>query len=247
MRVELRHLVPVFPCFSEMTLSFIQAPFADMSLKLGSFDIMNLGLFGNVGSPNALNFLLKKVIQNICQYPKVKRFNTLQDAFLLRLSMNPPKGLLHLKVEKGINLPFVRFTSPNPSLLIESGQQTLCTSTQTGSSNPVWNESFDIHVLDAEHQNITFTVHDDDIFSNKHVMGTCVLNLMDLASEDLVGRPQRFVLDVQDVSSGGRRRRRDSVSSPRVSSPRGDAGGTVESEWAQRKGSITAAEMRAGM
>lgn len=43
-RVELGPLFPRFPCFGAIDVTFLEKPFIDFSLKVVSFDVMNIGL-----------------------------------------------------------------------------------------------------------------------------------------------------------------------------------------------------------
>ncbi|PWA41489.1 C2 domain-containing protein [Artemisia annua] len=84
--------------------------------------------------------------------------------------MNSLKGLLRIRIKRGVNLAVRDINTSDPYIIIRMGAQKLRTRIMERDVNPVWNEDLTIFVYDTDLP-IKLEVYDHDFFSTDDKMG----------------------------------------------------------------------------
>ena len=196
-RVELLDITTQLPCFKALSVTFMKKPFLDFSIKLARLDIMNLG-------PKEFN--LTKVVRNILHaaltevvlYPKKIIIPVQADVDTSEFAVLKPVGILHLLIERGVDLKRANIFGSDPYVCIKTTEQTARTAIKSYDCNPVWDECHDLVVYDKASQVVHFSVYDADMVHLETFLGRASIRLEQVAPYEEV----RTSLELRDVSHG---------------------------------------------
>lgn len=182
MRITMRPLVETLPCVGGVTLSLLEEPQVNFTLKLlDSPDIMCL-----FGVPLAIKAATSIVASRMFVYP---------NEFTVPLMPNyglpyPPVGMITVKAVSGHDLKSSFFDKVDPFIVLEVRPgRTVQTNVIQNEQNPVWNETLDLVVDDPRKQNLKVMVYDYDIISPDVVGGICI----DMMCEEIIQHPRKSI------------------------------------------------------
>ncbi|KAJ7517982.1 hypothetical protein O6H91_21G048700 [Diphasiastrum complanatum] len=178
-RITLKPLVPVFPCFSKIIISLMEKPHVDFGFKLLGGDLMAIpGLSGFVQD------LIKERVAKMYLWPKTLEISVTDGATAER----KPVGMLIVKVVKGSNLmkkDFMGKSDPYVTLQLGEGNfHKKRTTVKLHTLNPEWNETFHMVVQDPEFQALELHVFDWDKVGPPDKLGMQVIPLKTLMPEE---------------------------------------------------------------
>lgn len=200
-RVELLEMMPVIPCFQAISITCMKKPFVDFSLKVAAIDIMNIGPTQDYNITSLVRYIVHSSIENIALYPKKVIIPMTQECDIASLSQLVPVALLDLTIERGTNLKSVNLLgSSDPYVEIKTLEQKFKTKILYKSTQPVWNEHFEIMIYDLSTQVIDLVLYDsNDVSSSMDTcLGRCQLSLGHLKYHQ--NTQKNFTL--QDVDKG---------------------------------------------
>jgi len=173
-RVTLKPLVPVFPCFSNITISLMTKPHIDFGLKLLGGDVMAI--------PGLYHFAqdrIKKIVDTMLLWPH-KMEIPMGSAVSGR-----PVGILHVTLVEAKELlktDVFGSTDPFVEMFMPGDDKKQKSKTIKGNQNPKWNEEFQFLVHDVATDKLTLQVYDWDRTSANQKTGVAALAVADLKS-----------------------------------------------------------------
>ncbi|KAJ9520774.1 hypothetical protein QJQ45_007633 [Haematococcus lacustris] len=178
-RITVKPLVEEMPCVGGVTISLLQAPHVDMSLKLShGVDLMALPLV-----KEGVRWGLQRVLGPVLLYP-----NTLAVSLMPHFGLSPaPKGALKVQLLRGENL---RADNTYVRLQVRVGRPML-SKPVNHSKDPEYGEEFALIVDDYETQSLELTVFKDNVGWNDPKLGVGTLPFADLVTsfqDDATGR-----------------------------------------------------------
>ncbi|KAJ9520981.1 hypothetical protein QJQ45_022699 [Haematococcus lacustris] len=178
-RITVKPLVEEMPCVGGVTISLLQAPHVDMSLKLShGVDLMALPLV-----KEGVRWGLQRVLGPVLLYP-----NTLAVSLMPHFGLSPaPKGALKVQLLRGENL---RADNTYVRLQVRVGRPML-SKPVNHSKDPEYGEEFALIVDDYETQSLELTVFKDNVGWNDPKLGVGTLPFADLVAsfqDDATGR-----------------------------------------------------------
>eukprot|EP00611_Tribonema_gayanum_P017108 TRINITY_DN2965_c0_g1_i1.p1 TRINITY_DN2965_c0_g1~~TRINITY_DN2965_c0_g1_i1.p1 ORF type:complete len:919 (-),score=417.99 TRINITY_DN2965_c0_g1_i1:786-3542(-) len=178
-RAELSPLVPLVPCFGNLSVCFMERPYVDFTFKVGAVDLMSLGPT-ELNIASAVSAVTKMVLQDIVPvlYPQKMVIPIIDPKDLAGLAAPAPTGVLQLEVVGADNLRKADLMGKSdPYVVIKLGEEENKTSVINSNLNPRWGEKFDILVHDKASQVVTFDVYDEDLADNDDHLGRCEVPL----------------------------------------------------------------------
>ncbi|KAJ6368823.1 hypothetical protein OIU78_001238, partial [Salix suchowensis] len=155
-RITLKPLVPSFPCFANIYVSFMEKPHVDFGLKLLGADLMSIpGLY------RVVQEIIKDQVANLYLWPKTLEVAIVDPA----KAMKRPVGILNVKLTED-KLPAKKTTVKHKNL------------------NPEWNEEFNVVIKDPESQALELRVYDWEQVGKHDKMGMNVVPLKELIPEE---------------------------------------------------------------
>ncbi|KAG5191948.1 calcium-activated chloride channel-domain-containing protein [Tribonema minus] len=102
-RAELSPLVPLVPCFGNLSVCFMERPYVDFTFKVGAVDLMSLGP-AELNIASAVSAVTKMVLQDIVPvlYPQKMVIPIIEPKDLAGLAAPAPTGVLQLEVPKDL-------------------------------------------------------------------------------------------------------------------------------------------------
>jgi Ca2+-dependent lipid-binding protein len=189
-RVTLKPLIPVFPCFSNITISLMTKPHVDFGLKLLGGDVMAI--------PGLYHFAqdrIKKIVDTMLLWPH-KMEIPLGGAIGTR-----PVGILHVKLVEGKELrktDVFGSTDPFVEMAFTGDDKPQKSKTLKNTQSPTWNEEFQFVVRDPAADKLTLQVYDWDRTSANSKTGVAVVNV-----KDVVGQGERDLwLELAKTTAG---------------------------------------------
>ncbi|XP_058094521.1 synaptotagmin-3 isoform X2 [Magnolia sinica] len=187
-RVTLKPLVPTFPCFANISVSFMRKPRIDFGLKLLGGDIMAIpGLYQFVQK------FIKEQVASLYLWPKVLEIPILDSS---SGAMKKPVGILHVNVLRALHLskmdifgksdPYVKLKLIGERLPVKK------TTIKMKNLNPEWNEQFKLIVKDPENQALELQVYDWEKVGAHDKLGMQVIPLRLLTPNET----KAFTLDL---------------------------------------------------
>ncbi|CAI5525859.1 unnamed protein product, partial [Closterium sp. Naga37s-1] len=200
-RITVKPLVPVFPCFSRITLALMDKPHVDFALRVLGLDIMAIP-----GLCNLAQNLISDAIADLYLWPKT-----------IELYHEEPKlavGWLTISAMGASNLRnqgLVGTSDPYLHFYLTSSLGSRESSVRDNDLNPDWgDEELRLKVLDPATQKLHVEVFDKNTGKADRLMGVQLVALSELA----VGEAKDFELrlaprfsDLGGAQSGGRSRR----------------------------------------
>ncbi|KAD2392726.1 hypothetical protein E3N88_39703 [Mikania micrantha] len=157
-RMTFKPLVPVFPCFSNVTVSLMEKPHVDFGLKIQGGDVMSIpGLY------RLAQDIIKKEVAKLYLWPQTLEIPILDSSLCI---VKKPVGVLHVKVveaAKLMKMDILGLSDPYVKLKL-SGEMlpSKKTTIKKKTLNPVWNETFKLLVKDPQAQTLQVNVYDWD-------------------------------------------------------------------------------------
>ncbi|GJP86309.1 hypothetical protein CLOP_g16350 [Closterium sp. NIES-67] len=191
MRMSFSPLVPRFPCFGGVQLSFMENPDIDFCLSTyAGFDLMALP-----GTSYLLRRKMRSSIAGRMLWPYRCTIRT-----KAAVAMDMPRravGTVTVEIVEATGLTQagifmsqnILYPSPFVKAYIDSSHA-VCTATESFTCDPVWREVVRLPVNDHETDALTFEVHDATALLVEGLIGSCVLHVSNLQP----GTPQHFTL-----------------------------------------------------
>ncbi|XP_030450868.1 synaptotagmin-3 [Syzygium oleosum] len=202
-RIKLKPLVPIFPCFANITVSLMEKPHVDFGMKILGGDIMSIpGLYRFVQET------IKKQIANMYLWPQTLEIPIL-DASTVAAAQ--PVGILRVKVVRAMKLLKMDFLgASDPYVKLKLSGDILPakkTAIIRKNLNPEWNENFKFIVKDPQSQILHMQVFDWDKVGAHDRLGMQLVPLNLLKPHE----KKEFVLDLMkhtDISNHQDKKRR---------------------------------------
>eukprot|EP00271_Cylindrocystis_brebissonii_P006518 TRINITY_DN19297_c0_g1_i1.p1 TRINITY_DN19297_c0_g1~~TRINITY_DN19297_c0_g1_i1.p1 ORF type:complete len:594 (-),score=180.44 TRINITY_DN19297_c0_g1_i1:905-2686(-) len=173
-RITMKPLIPVFPCFSKITVSLMDKPTVDFGLKLIGGDLMAIpGLYPLVQD------IISNAIMDMMLWPKAMEVFKLDDA----LTGKKPIGWLHVRNMSARKLKNTeRFGVVDPYVTLSLGDLGRATSTvKYNQLDPNWtDEEYTLVVKDLQIQNLELSLFDKEEQSADRLMSMQRVPLKDL-------------------------------------------------------------------
>ncbi|KAH8974268.1 hypothetical protein BDL97_01G093000 [Sphagnum fallax] len=173
-RVTLKPLIPIFPCFSKIVVSLMERPYVDFGLKLLGGDLMAIpGVYGFVQD------FIKDQVSQLYMWPKALEIPVIDDPS----AGKKPVGILEVTVLRAKNLlkmDVLGKADPYVKLQLVNTLMSKKTQTKMNTLNPEWNETFKLLVQDPKSQSLELHVYDWDRIGTDEEMGMIVVPLQDL-------------------------------------------------------------------
>jgi len=173
-RVTLKPLIPIFPCFSKIVVSLMERPYVDFGLKLLGGDLMAIpGVYGFVQD------FIKDQVSQLYMWPKALEIPVIDDPS----AGKKPVGILEVTVLRAKNLlkmDVLGKADPYVKLQLVNALMSKKTQTKMNTLNPEWNETFKLLVQDPKSQSLELHVYDWDRIGTDEEMGMIVVPLQDL-------------------------------------------------------------------
>eukprot|EP00271_Cylindrocystis_brebissonii_P005153 TRINITY_DN170_c0_g2_i1.p1 TRINITY_DN170_c0_g2~~TRINITY_DN170_c0_g2_i1.p1 ORF type:complete len:609 (-),score=168.12 TRINITY_DN170_c0_g2_i1:585-2411(-) len=186
-RITLKPLVPVFPCFARMTVSLMSRPTVDFGLKIIGGDVMAI--------PGLYTFIqetIKNVVADMMLWPKVYEVFKADDA-----SQKKYVGWLIVKNLLAKNLKNIeRFGVVDPYVKLSlGGLATKNTSVKYNQLNPSWpGEEFQLVVTDPETQMLEISIYDKEVSSRDKLMSVQRFPLKELLATPGEAKPVQLAM-----------------------------------------------------
>eukprot|EP00903_Cladosiphon_okamuranus_P007574 g7348.t1 len=185
MRVELAPLVPVFPCFGAVVLTFMEKPFIDFKFKLGKLNVMSIGP-GDMNVGALVSDTIKNIVTNLMVFPVKMVIPILYEQDILALSNPTPTGVVQLTIVGCDKLRSADIGGKSdPYVSVKLGlQQHMKTDVKSRTLNPRYDETFDLLVYERSVEVMEFEVFDHDSGpSDDDLLGSCQLPLSVLMAD----------------------------------------------------------------
>eukprot|EP00038_Savillea_parva_P005682 m.159557 g.159557 ORF g.159557 m.159557 type:complete len:1946 (+) comp11810_c0_seq1:1939-7776(+) len=168
LRVELSPLVPIIPCFGNMSVCFMDIPKIDFDVYLGDYSLLATPLLW----ANAKQFMDDQ-IRDMIVFPNKITVPVLSEEQLRSKAKAPGAGILriHLESARGLrNADLIGKSDPMVVMVLhdEEHEQTLTSSVRHNDLNPDWDEMFEFVVANPN-ANFEFHIYDvdDDMVTSK--------------------------------------------------------------------------------
>lgn len=187
-RINLKPLVPTFPCFANIVVSLVGQPHVDFGLKFLGGDLMSIpGLYRYVQET------IKKQVASLYHWPQSLEIPILDTSTAV---VQKPVGILHVKVIRAMKLlkmDILGTSDPYVKLRLSGVKRPVKkTSIKMKNLNPEWNEEFKLIVKDPETQVLELQVYDWDKFGGHDKLGMQVVPLNQLTPHET----KLFTLDL---------------------------------------------------
>ncbi|GJP29665.1 hypothetical protein CLOM_g19297 [Closterium sp. NIES-68] len=200
-RITVKPLVPVFPCFSRITLALMDKPHVDFALRLLGLDVMAIP-----GLCNLAQNLISDTIADLYLWPKT-----------IELYHEEPKvavgwlTISALRASNLRNLGLVGTSDPYVHCCLSSSLGSRVTSVRDNELNPDWGEEeLRLKVLDPATQKLHIEVFDKNTAKADRLMGVQTVALGELTAGEAREFDLRLAARFSDLSAvGGGRSRRD--------------------------------------
>lgn len=163
MRVTLEQLYPMFPCFSVITISFMDKPQIDFDLAAMKLNVMYLPGF------NAwLQTFLKSTLASLMVWPKklvipLGSTANLSAEVLKSLASSAPSGILRVTLIGAKKLSNTELIGKSdPYVILKMDEEQFKSKHIDNSLDPSWNEDFEFMVTDLQTQVLKIKVYDYD-------------------------------------------------------------------------------------
>ncbi|CAM9659324.1 unnamed protein product, partial [Hapterophycus canaliculatus] len=179
MRVELAPLVPVFPCFGAVVLTFMEKPFIDFKFKLGKLNLMGIGP-GDMNVGALVSDTIKNIVSSLMVFPVKMVVPILYEQDLLELANPTPTGVVQLTVVGCDKLRAADIGGKSdPFVLVKLGlAQEMKTDVKNRTLNPRYDATFDLLVYERSVEVMEFSVYDRDSGpGDDDFLGSCELPL----------------------------------------------------------------------
>ena len=171
LRIELKNLMNTFPCFRSVCVTCMKPPFVDLSCKLGTLNLTNIGL-GNLNIRELIMSIISSSINSMMLFPNKFEMAMTDDNVVTGEVV--PEGLLQLTIVRGVNLKVADYFTSDPYIVVYGADKELGrTKVIYETLNPVWEESFDILVFDKATQEVKLKIFDFDLIGIHDDMGYC--------------------------------------------------------------------------
>ncbi|XP_073386668.1 synaptotagmin-1 isoform X4 [Physcomitrium patens] len=183
-RITLKHLVPMFPCFSKVVISLMDKPHIDFGLKLLGGDVMAIpGLYGFVQDT------IRDRVAEMYMWPKTLEIPIIDD----HSAAKRPVGTVEVKIIRARNLlktDFMGKADPYVKIRLVNSVLSKTTRTKANTLNPEWHEIFKLPVQDPKSQSLELEVFDWEKLGAHEKMGMQIVPLKDLVDDE----PKSFTL-----------------------------------------------------
>jgi hypothetical protein len=179
-RVELLELIHYMPCFTALSITCMKKPFVDFSLKVAGLDIMNIGA-GDYNIMGLVRSTIHNALSSTLLYPERIIVQMDKGTSIDKVKLGNPVAVLSVMVEKATNVKSANMLmGSDPYVEMRSVNQVHRTATKYTTLNPVWQERFDIMVLDLASQMVDLDVIDSDMAGMEMSLGKAVINISQL-------------------------------------------------------------------
>lgn len=190
-RITFKPLVPVFPCFSRIVVSFMEKPSVDFGLKAAGMDLMAIpGLYHYVQDT------VKNIVAGMFLWPKVYE--------VYRGDPRPGVGWLFVRKisAKGLRNMGLTGTS-DPYVHLSLGQHigNKKTTVQDNNLNPTWTEEFQMKLIDPKTQKLTLEVYDKETGKRDKLMSVQQVALDDLVENEAKTYSLNLVATLESLSN----------------------------------------------
>ncbi|XP_015877200.3 synaptotagmin-3 isoform X1 [Ziziphus jujuba] len=187
-RINLKPLVPSFPCFANIAVCLMEKPHVDFGMKVLGGDLMSI--------PGLYRFIqetIKRQIARLYLWPQTLEIPILDAS---TVAVVKPVGILHVKVVRALkllNMDFLGTSDPYVKLSF-SGERLSAkrTTVKMNNLNPEWNEKFKLIVKDPQSQALELQVYDWDKVGRHDRLGMQLVPLKLLTPNET----KEFTLDL---------------------------------------------------
>ena len=174
--------------FEVVSISLIGNPTLNFSLKIANLDVLNIGILDfNIDS--LIKGIIKDIVADLLVAPNkiLVPMYAFEDEKLSKIYNPSPQGLLILNIEKATNIIAGDFWGTSDAYItIKSASGLLNTQIKYATLNPVWNETLEILIKDAEAEVLNVELYDHDIVGVDKLIGKAIIPLRSCDNGDMV-------------------------------------------------------------
>eukprot|EP00051_Salpingoeca_urceolata_P010352 m.126394 g.126394 ORF g.126394 m.126394 type:complete len:1440 (-) comp16680_c0_seq2:53-4372(-) len=188
LRIRLGPLITMYPCFSDMGISFSTKPYVNFTAQLGIIPLTSIP-----GINSEIQHAVQNILESSLLWPTeipVNIVDPVDVAKLKKVFKQTAVGILRVIIRrargvKNVDGPFGK-SDPYASLVLHSHTPVKQkTKTIKNDLNPEWNEAFEF-LIEAGEPMFVINIKDSDRIGHNHLLGNVDIELSDLPPDVLV-------------------------------------------------------------